>query len=61
MKWDWQKFYDRAYNWVLNVGPRIIAAIAILIIGIWLIKLLNKWFKHSFDRRRFNPTLRYFF
>jgi small conductance mechanosensitive channel len=61
MKWDWQKFYDRAYNWVLNIGPRVIVAITILIIGMWLIKLLNKWFKRSFDRRRFNPTLRYFF
>lgn len=58
MKWDWEVFYDKAYNWLLNFGPRILAAIAILIAGIWLIRLFNRFLKKRMGR--FNPSLRSF-
>lgn len=60
MKWDWEKFYDRAYGWLLSYGPRILAAIFILVIGMWLIRVLNRWIKKGLERRHFNPSLRYF-
>lgn len=58
MKWDWEVFYDKAYNWLLTYGPRILVAIAVLIIGIWLIRLFNRFLKKRMTR--FNPSLRYF-
>lgn len=58
MKWDWKVFYDKAYNWVISMGPRLIIAIAVLIIGLWLIRLLSRFMKKRMNR--FNPSLRYF-
>lgn len=58
MKWDWKAFYDKAYNWVISFGPRILLAIAILIIGFWLIGMLNRLMKRRMTR--LSPSLRYF-
>lgn len=60
MKWDWNKFYDQAYNWVLNFGPKIIAAIVVLFIGIWVLRIFNRFIRKVLTRRRVNPSLRYF-
>jgi small conductance mechanosensitive channel len=60
MKWDWQKFYDSVYNWLIEYGPRILLAILILILGFWLIRVLNGWVKKGLMRHNFNPSLRYF-
>ncbi|MEI9946019.1 MAG: mechanosensitive ion channel family protein [Chitinophagaceae bacterium] len=60
MKWDWDKFYDKAYNWLISYGPRILLAIAFLFIGFWLIRVFNRFLKKRLSRN-FNPSLRYFF
>lgn len=60
MKWDWEKFYDRAYSWVLTTGPRLILAIAVLVLGLWLIRIFTGWIRKGLERRNFNPSLRYF-
>lgn len=36
-------FYDKAYDWIIDKGPSVILGIALLILGLWLIKLLGKW------------------
>jgi len=59
MKWDWKIFYSKASDWLVTMGPRILAAIAILILGFWLIRLLNRFLKKRLSRN-FNPSLRYF-
>ena len=61
MEWNWQKFYEKAEGWLITTGPKIILAILILIIGFWFIRKLNKWVRIGMDRKRFNPSLRYFF
>lgn len=60
MDWDWKKFYDKAYDWILDMGPRFIVATVVMLIGWWLIRLFNKWLKSGLERKKFNPTLRYF-
>jgi small conductance mechanosensitive channel len=60
MKWDWKKFYDQAYNWILAYGPRILVAIFVLLIGIWLIRILNRWVKKGLLVKRINPSVRFF-
>ena len=61
LEWDWKKFYDRVYDGIIAFGPRIIVAIVVFLLGLWAIRLVNKWLKKSFEkRRRFNPSLRYF-
>ena len=60
MEWDWNKFYNKAYDWVITYGPRIVVAIIIFLVGLWVIRLFNKWLKKGFEKRRFNASLRYF-
>jgi len=60
MKWDWGKFYDKAYNWLLTFGPRLLLAIAIFIIGLWLIRMLSRVIKRVLSSHNFSPSLRIF-
>ncbi|HTE22903.1 mechanosensitive ion channel family protein [Flavitalea sp.] len=56
-----ERFYDRAFDWILTVGPRVIVAILLLIIGLWLIKVLNRWLKGFLSSKEVDPSLRSFF
>jgi hypothetical protein len=39
-----------AYAWIINYGPRIIIGVIVFIVGILLLRLLNKWEKrHGVD------------
>jgi small conductance mechanosensitive channel len=60
MKWNWDTFYQKAYDWILFYGPRLLVAIVILVIGLWLIRVFNRFLKKRLSRN-FNPSLRYFF
>ncbi len=55
-----QKFYDQAFHWVITVGPKIIIAIIVLLVGQWLLRIFNRWFKGMMDRKNFNPSIRTF-
>lgn len=57
---EWQKFYDKAYSWILNIGPRILIAIVILIIGLWLIRLIKKGMYRHMERKEFDASLQPF-
>ena len=54
------KFANRAYDWVLTFGPRILVALLIFIVAEWLIKLINRWFKKVLSGKNFDITLRPF-
>ena len=60
MKWDWNKFYDQATTWIITTGPKILIAILVLFIGIWFLRVVNKWIKKALQRKNVNPSLRYF-
>ncbi|PWS33401.1 mechanosensitive ion channel family protein [Pedobacter paludis] len=53
-------FYDKAYDWIITRGPSILIGLAILLIGLWLIKLLGKWLQSGMHKRDVNPSLRPF-
>ncbi len=61
MDWDWKKFYDKAYDWVIMQSPKILIALIILLLGLWVIRKFNNWLRKGMERKRFNPSLRYFF
>ena len=54
------KFTNRAYDWLLSFGPRIILALVIFFLGQWFIKMINRWFKKMLSGKRFDVTLRPF-
>lgn len=60
MKWDWQKFEGKLSDWLVTNVPKITVGILVLLIGLWLTRLLSKWIKKAFTKKRFDPSLRYF-
>lgn len=57
---DEQKIYDKIVTWVITFGPRILLAIAILLAGIWLIKMVKRWFGKFLSRKKLDKSLKPF-
>jgi small conductance mechanosensitive channel len=57
---NWEKFYDKAYNWIFTVGPKIVAGIIIVLIGLWLIKLVKSWLNNHLLKRDVTSSIRPF-
>jgi small conductance mechanosensitive channel len=55
-----QDIYDRAYDWLLTEGPKVILGILLFIIGQWVIKLIKKWSSNAFHRREVHSSIRPF-
>jgi small conductance mechanosensitive channel len=55
-----EKFYDRAYTWILTSGPKLILALVIFIIGQWLIRILKKVVRGHMTRRAMDSSLQPF-
>lgn len=54
------KLYDKAYDWLITFGPRIIIAILVLLVGQWLIRIIRKRMSSSMHRKEVNPSLQPF-
>jgi small conductance mechanosensitive channel len=51
---------DRLYNWAITQGPKIIAGIIILFIGLWLIRLILNWLHKGLHEKEVNSSVRSF-
>lgn len=54
---DLDKFYDKAQDWIIRVGPKILVAIILLFIGLWVIRVIKKWTRNSMKKREVASTL----
>jgi small conductance mechanosensitive channel len=54
------KFTGQAYDWIVTLGPRLLIAIIVFIIGQWVIKMINKGLVKVLSIKRFDATLRPF-
>jgi small conductance mechanosensitive channel len=57
---DMEKLYDKVYSWILTVGPRLIIAIIVVIVGFWLIRVLKRLMNNHMIAKEFDPSLRPF-
>ena len=57
---DTQKWIDKGYNLIIDFGPKILAAIAIWIIGSWVIKLVLKGIKKAMHKGNYDESLKKF-
>jgi small conductance mechanosensitive channel len=57
---DINKFYDRAYTWTLNFGPRLIMALIVLFVGFWLVRVMRHWLNLYLNRREIDPSIKTF-
>ncbi|GAO43398.1 mechanosensitive ion channel family protein [Flavihumibacter petaseus] len=60
MKWEWNTISQQLSGWIIDKGPGILAAIVLLFVGLWLIRLFGKWINKLLDAKAISPTLRYF-
>jgi len=51
---------EKIYDIVMNYGPRLIGALVVLIVGLFLIKIINGTIKKRFDKRDMEPSLNSF-
>lgn len=52
-----EKFYDRAYSWILTMGPRVIVAIILLALGQWIIGVVTRQLKRNIHKREVESSL----
>ncbi|MDF2187256.1 mechanosensitive ion channel family protein [Paraflavitalea sp. CAU 1676] len=51
------KLYDKAMDWIITMGPRILAALLVLLVGLWMIRLLKRWTRTRIQKRAISSTL----
>jgi small conductance mechanosensitive channel len=54
------KFYDKAYDWLIRFGPRFLVGMLVLFVGLWLIKLVLNRSHKGMHRKEVDPTLKSF-
>ncbi|EDP72427.1 mechanosensitive ion channel family protein [Flavobacteriales bacterium ALC-1] len=57
---DTQKWIDKGYDLIVEFGPKLIAAIAIWVIGSWIIKMILKGVKKTLNRGDYDESLKKF-
>lgn len=57
---DIAKFYDKAYDWILRYGPRLVIGILVLVVGFWLVRLLLNWAHRRMMHKEVDPTIKPF-
>ncbi len=57
---DITKLYNKAYDWLLTVGPKLVIALVVLFVGEWLIHLLKKRSHKFLNRKNIDPSLHLF-
>jgi len=54
------KIYNKAWDWILNTGPKIIIAVIIFFIGEWIIRKLSRTIHHHVGKKNINKAVRSF-
>jgi small conductance mechanosensitive channel len=60
MHFDIEKFYNTAYNWILNVGPRLIGAIIFFVLAQWVIKIIKRWMDKALFKKNLHNSFKPF-
>lgn len=57
---NWQSIQEGFTDWLMTYGPKLIGAIITLIIGLWMIKIIQKFLIKIMDRSKLDETLKKF-
>lgn len=55
-----EEIVDLVKEIAVNYGIKLIGAIAVFVVGLWVVKQINKGVKHYFDKKDFDPSLETF-
>ncbi len=54
---DYDKLIDRGWDFVLTYGPKLVGAIIVFIIGLWIIRIISRAFARMLQNRNTDPSL----
>ncbi|QJD96741.1 mechanosensitive ion channel family protein [Mucilaginibacter robiniae] len=54
-------FYDKAYDYIVNEGPKLVIGLIVLLIGLWLINMLKRWMRKRMSQKAVHSSLQPFF
>jgi small conductance mechanosensitive channel len=54
---NFQKLYDGAVDFIWAVGPNLLLAIVVLLVGLWIIKLLTRGTQKALSKAEIDPSL----
>ncbi|WP_350284975.1 mechanosensitive ion channel domain-containing protein [uncultured Croceitalea sp.] len=57
---DLQTHIDKAIDWVWNLLPNLVLAIILFIVGLWVVKFLNRLVRKFFQKKDYDQTLETF-
>ncbi len=57
---DYQRHIEKAIDWVWNMLPNLILAIILLVVGWWIVKVINRLVRRFFEKKDYDPTLESF-
>ncbi|UJH68332.1 mechanosensitive ion channel family protein [Allomuricauda sp. SCSIO 65647] len=57
---DYEQHIERALDWFWNLLPNLLLAAIILIVGLWVIKFINRLVRKFFEKKDYDPALESF-
>src|SRR5690606_36614309 len=57
---DWNIYIDEYGKKLIDFLPNLIGAVLMLLLGLWIIKFINRLIKNFFDKKDYDPTLENF-
>jgi small conductance mechanosensitive channel len=57
---DLQAHLDNAIDWIWKLLPNLVLSIFLLIVGLWVVKFLNRMVRKFFVKKDYDPTLETF-
>lgn len=57
---NYQEYIDDVMDWVWEALPNLFAALTMLMVGIWLMRLINRLVHAFFEKKDYDPTLETF-
>jgi len=57
---DWQTYAEEYGEKLIDFLPTLIGAIVMLIVGLWVIKIINRFVRKFFDKKEYDVTLENF-
>jgi len=58
--YDYQKHVENAIDWIWTILPNLLFAIALLVLGIFIIRFVNRIVRKIFQKRDYDPSLESF-
>ncbi|MDT0539239.1 mechanosensitive ion channel domain-containing protein [Croceitalea sp. P059] len=52
-----EQHIENAIDWLWKLMPNIILALVLLVVGLWIVRFLNRMVKKFFDHKDYDPTL----